>query len=219
MDFLFSSSCLQGWYREPAGGRQSSGSTSVPKLYPSGHGSASPNTTERREPDPSSPQKDSASSGLPSLHPKHHPLPFKHISKWMLPFPTSVTSPQSWLSDKFIRQVALGVKNPPASAGEVRDVGSIPGSGRSPGEGSGNPLQCSCLENPMDWGVWLATVPRVTKRQTTERLSLSLFYLLTISVILDIVLSTPKNQCERQHIKSVKNINFQLCYSPTKWKK
>ena len=51
-------------------------------------------------------------------------------------------------------QVVLVVKNPPASAGEVRDVGSIPGSGRSPGEGSGNPLQHSCLENPMSRGAW-----------------------------------------------------------------
>ena len=47
-------------------------------------------------------------------------------------------------------QVAPGVKNLPTDAGELRDVGSIPGSGRSPGEGYGNPLQYSCLENPMD---------------------------------------------------------------------
>ena len=47
-------------------------------------------------------------------------------------------------------QVALVVKNPPASDGDGRDVGSIPGSGRSSGEGNGNPLQYSCLENPMD---------------------------------------------------------------------
>ena len=46
------------------------------------------------------------------------------------------------------------VKNPPAKAGDTRDVGSIPGSGRSPGEGNGNPLQCSCLENSMDRGAW-----------------------------------------------------------------
>ena len=50
-------------------------------------------------------------------------------------------------------QVALVVKNPPASAGDVRDMGSIPGLGRSPGEGNGNPLQYSCLENTMDRGV------------------------------------------------------------------
>ena len=47
------------------------------------------------------------------------------------------------------------VKNPPANAGRA---GSIPGLGRSPGEGNGNPLQCSCLGNPMDRGAWQATV-------------------------------------------------------------
>ena len=47
-------------------------------------------------------------------------------------------------------QMALVVKNPPANAGDVRDVSSIPGSGRSPGGGRGNPLQYSCLENLMD---------------------------------------------------------------------
>ena len=56
------------------------------------------------------------------------------------------------------------VKNPSASAGEVRDTGSIPRSGRSPGGGYGNPLQYSCLENPMDRGAWQATVHRVAKR-------------------------------------------------------
>ena len=55
-------------------------------------------------------------------------------------------------------QVALVVKNPSAYAGEVRDMGSIPGSGRFPGEGNGNPLQYSCLENPMDRGAWWAMV-------------------------------------------------------------
>ena len=60
----------------------------------------------------------------------------------------------------------LVVKNLPANVREVRDVGSIPGSGRSPGEGNGNPLQCSCLENPMDRGVWQATVHSITKSWT-----------------------------------------------------
>ena len=50
------------------------------------------------------------------------------------------------------------VKEPPASAGDVRDVGSISGTGRSPGEGNGNLLQYSCLENPMDQGAWWITV-------------------------------------------------------------
>ena len=57
------------------------------------------------------------------------------------------------------------VKNLPASAGDIRDVGWIPGLGRSPGGGHVNPLQYSCLENPMDRGAWQATVPRVTKSQ------------------------------------------------------
>ena len=63
-------------------------------------------------------------------------------------------------------QVVLVVKNPLANAGDVRDSGLIPGSGRSPGEGNGNPLQYYCLENPMDRGAWRATVDRVTKSRT-----------------------------------------------------
>ena len=58
------------------------------------------------------------------------------------------------------------VKNLPANAGDTRDVGSIPGLGRSPGEGNGNPLQYSCLENSMDRGAWQTTVHGVTKNQT-----------------------------------------------------
>ena len=55
------------------------------------------------------------------------------------------------------------VKNPPANAGDIRDVGLILKSGRSPGGGHGNPLQYSCLENPMDRGAWWPTVHRVVK--------------------------------------------------------
>ena len=67
----------------------------------------------------------------------------------------------------------LVVKNPPANAGEIRDAGLIPGSGRSPGEGNGYPLQYSCLENPKDREAWQATVHRVTKSQTQlKRLSM-----------------------------------------------
>ena len=62
--------------------------------------------------------------------------------------------------------MALVVKNLPANAGDLRDKGSIPGLGRSPGEGHGNPLQYSYLENPMNRGVWWATVNRVAKSQT-----------------------------------------------------
>ena len=62
--------------------------------------------------------------------------------------------------------MVLVVKNPPANAGDIRDTGLIPGSGRSPGEGLGSLLQYSCLENPTDRGAWLATVHVVTKSQT-----------------------------------------------------
>ena len=62
--------------------------------------------------------------------------------------------------------VALMVKNLPANAGDIRDAGSVPRSGRSPGEGNGTPLQYSCLENPTDRGAWWATVHRVAKSQT-----------------------------------------------------
>ena len=57
--------------------------------------------------------------------------------------------PKLWAS-----QVTLVVKNPPASAGGIRDAGSIPGPGRSPGGGHGKPLQYSYLENPKDGGAW-----------------------------------------------------------------
>ena len=65
-------------------------------------------------------------------------------------------------------QVAPVVKNLPANAGDVRDAGLIPGLGRSPGGGHGNPFQCSCLENPRDRGAWRAMVHRVTESDVTE---------------------------------------------------
>ena len=62
--------------------------------------------------------------------------------------------------------LALVIKNPPANAGSARDAGLIPGSGRSPGKGNGNPLQYSCLEKSMDRGAWWPTVHGVAKSQT-----------------------------------------------------
>ena len=64
-------------------------------------------------------------------------------------------------------------KNPPVNAGDTGDVGSISGLGRFPGEGNGNPLQYSCLENSVDRGAWRAAVHGVTKElDTIEQLTL-----------------------------------------------
>ena len=62
--------------------------------------------------------------------------------------------------------MALAVRNLPANAGDIRDTGSDPGSGRSPGEGNGNLLQYSCLESPIDRGAWQAAVHGVAKSWT-----------------------------------------------------
>ena len=72
-------------------------------------------------------------------------------------------------------QVVLMVRNPPANAGDITDADFMPGSGRSPGGGHGNPLQYSCLENPMDRGAstdrgaWWAIVHRVAKSWTQRK--------------------------------------------------
>jgi len=71
--------------------------------------------------------------------------------------------------------VVLVVKNLLANAGNVRDMGLIPGSGRSPGGGQGNLLQYSCLENPMDRGAWWAMVHKVAKSRTQLK-QLSMYY-------------------------------------------
>ena len=65
-------------------------------------------------------------------------------------------------------QLVLVVKNLPANAGDIRDTSSIPASGRSPGGGHGNPLQYSCLENPMDRGAWRADIHSVAESNMTE---------------------------------------------------
>ena len=70
------------------------------------------------------------------------------------------------LLDKTDLQVALVVKSLPANTGDLRDVGSIPGSGRSPEEGQGNPLQDSCLENRQDREAWQAMAHKLAKSQT-----------------------------------------------------
>ena len=86
-------------------------------------------------------------------------------------------------------QVALLVKNTLAKAGDIRDSGLIPGSGRSPGERHGNPLQYSCLENPLDIRAWWAAVHRVTQSWTgLKRLTMHTYF--------DQNMKDPKSQAE-----------------------
>ena len=73
---------------------------------------------------------------------------------------------------KCYSQVTLVIKNLPASAGEVRNVDYLPGSGRSPEGRHGNPLQYSCLENPMDKIAWEATVHRLHSRTLLKQFSI-----------------------------------------------
>ena len=88
------------------------------------------------------------------------------LNVWIELVPTDPVLQVNPLPSKRTCQVVLLVKNPLATAGGVREPGSIPGLGRSPGRGHSNPLQYSCLENPMERGAWQATVHRVTKSQT-----------------------------------------------------
>ena len=92
----------------------------------------------------------------------HHGPPFKPMA------PPRSSHLDLWgsLDAQQAPQAAPVVKNPPASAGDIRDAGSIPGSGRSPGGGHGKPLQYSCLENPTDRGAWRAIVHGAAKSQT-----------------------------------------------------
>ena len=73
-----------------------------------------------------------------------------NLSSWIPGYSPQFGSNQIFLFLFWASQVALVIKNPPANAGDIRDTSSVPGLGRSPGGGQGNPLQYSCLENPMD---------------------------------------------------------------------
>ena len=96
---------------------------------------------------------------IPSL-----PFPFELVLVFMFPPPRCELRSLSYLGFPG----APVVKNLPANAGDVRDTGLIPGSGRSPRGGHGNPLQYSCLWNPMNRGAWQATVHRVSELDATE---------------------------------------------------
>ena len=92
-------------------------------------------------------------------------FPWKRVlCYWLTPIPADALVSICRVS-RYVgaSQVALLVKNPPANAGDERDTGSIPGSGRSPGGGHGNPPQGSCLENTMDRGAWWTIIPRLSK--------------------------------------------------------
>ena len=113
-------------------------------------------------------------------------------------------------------QVALVVKNLPANAGDVRDRGSIPVLGRSPGDGHGNPLQYSCLENLTDRGLWWTAVHGVAKSRT--RLS-DLAYMQLSSVLSSLIfcpldLSVAERKVLRSPAMIVKaSINISPCGS------
>ena len=132
---------------------------------------------------------------------------------------------------------ALVVKNLPANAGDVRDTGWIPGSGRFPGEGNGNPLQYSNLENPMDRGAWQATVPGVTKsRPRLKQVSMhaltkvlkhsqieflqlqnEIIYLTSVYVVISQVkrIGTASGTCQMQNKGSIRPQNKPLnVYNP-----
>ena len=81
---------------------------------------------------------------------------------WLL-LSLKASSPVPWAS-----RVTLVLKNPPADEGELRDMGSIPGLGRFPRGGCGNPLQDSCLDTPMDKEAWWARINRITESDVTE---------------------------------------------------
>ena len=93
------------------------------------------------------------------------PFPWKRVlCYWLTPIPAdALVSIHRVSRYAGASQVALVVKNTPANAGDVRDTGSIPGLGRSPEVGHGNPPQGSCLENPMDRGAWWTIIPRLSK--------------------------------------------------------
>ena len=92
-----------------------------------------------------------------SLFGEYFLLSWLLLNHWRTEFYSKCLSQSSRIMTK-ASQVTLVVKNSPANAGDIRDTNLIPGSGRAPGGRHGNPLQYSCLENPMDRGAWRATV-------------------------------------------------------------
>ena len=105
------------------------------------------------------------------------------------------------------------VKNPPADAGDVRDSGWIPGSGRSSGGGNGNPLQYSCLENSLARGAWWATVYGVAKSQTHRSNSACKGYAFEFTLLFNFTVGTswPTTCLEDHHCFQRKKVWGVLC--------
>ena len=114
------------------------------------------------------------------------------------------------------------VKDPLAKAGDIRDVCSISGSGRSPGGGHGNPLQSSCLETPMDRGAWWATVHSIAESDTNEVLLLLLLSLRKQARKRKVKF-TKINCTNSENIKTCKSVlktaKVLIIKEPNKWKK
>ena len=108
-------------------------------------------------------------------------------------------------------------KGPPANAGDSRDIGLIPGLGRSSGVGNGYPLQDSCLENAMDRGGWWATVHGVTKSQTQLSNSCHIFYTLTISYMTQWPFSRQWNWQSKTFRNLTKKMAYQWFKSRSTW--
>ena len=103
------------------------------------------------------------------------------------------------------------VKNWLANVGDAGDLDSIPGSRRSPGGRNGNPLQYSCLENPMDRGAWWATVHGVTKSRT--RLS-EFHFILQCILVWTVLSSAPKPHMPRGHLRGHRFRSYYFCWAP-----
>ena len=120
-----------------------------------------PSLTGTSRPTPLSIRLHAVKSAAYYLNTWHGP-DYQNILSYTQTHSPSPLSPNGyWIGLSY--HMALVVKSLLASAGDIRDVGSIPGSGRSPEGANGNPLQYSCLENPMDRGAWRAVVQRVAK--------------------------------------------------------